>query len=109
MTLVKSIKICYFEKYANFCGRASRWDFWLFALVNSILIFLLDLFTYYAPMAILYSLFSLALTIPGIAVTIRRMHDTGHSGWYLLIPIYNLILALTPSDNGENEYGELDD
>lgn len=52
---------------------------------------------------------SLALTlgtlIPYIAVTVRRMHDVGKSGWFMLIPIYNLILTLTEGDRGSNQYG----
>jgi uncharacterized membrane protein YhaH (DUF805 family) len=51
-------------------------------------------------------LISLALFIPGIAVAVRRMHDVGKSGWFILIPIYNLILAVTEGQRGPNEYGE---
>jgi len=51
------------------------------------------------------SLYSLAMFLPAIAVGVRRMHDTGKSGWYLLIPIYNLILACTEGTPGRNEYG----
>lgn len=51
------------------------------------------------------TIYSLAVLIPGIAVAIRRMHDVGKSGWYILIPIYNLILACTDGDKGQNEYG----
>jgi len=48
----------------------------------------------------------LATLLPGIGVAIRRMHDVGKSGWFMLIPIYNLILAFTEGDKGPNEYGE---
>jgi uncharacterized membrane protein YhaH (DUF805 family) len=47
----------------------------------------------------------LAIFIPSIAVGVRRMHDVGKSGWFLLIPIYNLILACTDGVQGDNEYG----
>ena len=53
----------------------------------------------------LSSIYSLIVFIPSIAVMIRRVHDVGKSGWFCLIPIYNLILALTPGDEGENKYG----
>tara|TARA_B110000459_G_scaffold179685_1_gene205868 strand:- start:986 stop:1153 length:168 start_codon:yes stop_codon:yes gene_type:complete len=43
--------------------------------------------------------------IPGIAVAVRRMHDVGKSGWFILIPIYNIILAFTDGDSGDNKYG----
>lgn len=48
---------------------------------------------------------SLIFIIPSIAVGVRRMHDVGKSGWFILIPIYNLILACTKGDDGSNEYG----
>jgi uncharacterized membrane protein YhaH (DUF805 family) len=48
---------------------------------------------------------SLALFLPGIAVGVRRMHDVGKSGWFLLIPIYNIILCFTDGDAFTNEYG----
>lgn len=50
-------------------------------------------------------LYTLVALIPTIAVTARRMHDTGNSGWFQLIPIYNLVLACTKSEEGPNEYG----
>ena len=52
-----------------------------------------------------YTIYSFAVLIPTLAVAVRRMHDVGKSGWYLLIPIYNFILAITDGDNGDNEYG----
>jgi uncharacterized membrane protein YGL010W len=47
----------------------------------------------------------LALLIPSIAVAVRRMHDVGKSGWYCLIPFYNLVLACTEGNSGTNQYG----
>lgn len=49
--------------------------------------------------------FILAWLIPSIAVTIRRMHDVGKSGWVMLIPFYNFILTLFDSEAGSNKYG----
>ena len=54
---------------------------------------------------ILSNIYTLAVLIPGIAVAVRRMHDVGKSGWYVLIPIYNLVLACTEGTSGDNEYG----
>jgi uncharacterized membrane protein YhaH (DUF805 family) len=51
------------------------------------------------------TIYALAALIPNIALAIRRMHDVGKSGWYCLIPIYNLILCCTDSVPGSNEYG----
>lgn len=53
---------------------------------------------------LLGNLYSFAVLIPGIAVAVRRMHDVGKSGWFILIPIYNLILAFTEGEKGNNEY-----
>lgn len=46
-----------------------------------------------------------AIFLPSLAVGVRRMHDVGKSGWYLLIPIYNFILTLTKSVETGNKYG----
>lgn len=54
----------------------------------------------------LANIYSLAVLLPAIGVGVRRMHDVGKSGWFILIPIYNLILAATEGDKGPNEYGE---
>lgn len=54
---------------------------------------------------ILYAIVVIGLLIPNLAAAVRRMHDVGKSGWYLLIPIYNLILAFTDSEPGTNQYG----
>jgi len=54
---------------------------------------------------LLGTIVTLPLIIPSIAVGVRRMHDVGKSGWFILIPIYNLILAATEGDKGDNQYG----
>lgn len=54
---------------------------------------------------LLGTIYSLAVFIPSIAVAVRRMHDVGKSGWFILIPIYNLILACTNGESGENKFG----
>ena len=56
--------------------------------------------------ALMY-LFIVPLWLPQLAVGIRRMHDVGRSGWFILVPIYNLILACTESNSGTNKYGDL--
>jgi uncharacterized membrane protein YhaH (DUF805 family) len=88
------------KNYANFDGRARRSEFWWFFLVY-IGSYLLLLFTIPILGVIVY----LGLFIPYLAVLIRRMHDVGKSGWFMLIPIYNIILACTEGEKGTNEYG----
>jgi uncharacterized membrane protein YhaH (DUF805 family) len=54
----------------------------------------------------LAQLYTLAILLPSIAIGVRRMHDVGKSGWFLLIPIYNFILAVSEGEKGENQYGQ---
>jgi len=110
------------KKYAVFSGRARRAEFWWFALfswlitmaasligalmgMESIVLFWVDEYTPVAIGNILYILASLFFFLPGLAVAIRRMHDVGKSGWYYLIPIYDIVLAATAGDAGPNKYG----
>ena len=88
------------ENYSNFDGRARRKEYWMFVLFNAIISTVISLIE-----PAVYSIYSLAVITPTIAVAIRRMHDVGKSGWYVLIPIYNLVLACTDGDSGDNEYG----
>jgi len=101
------------KKYAVFTGRARRSEFWYFMLINFIIligILFLEKFIGIEPIAnsgggILANLYRLAILLPSIAVTIRRMHDVNKSGWYILIPIYNIILAATKGKTAKNKYG----
>ena len=93
------------QNYATFKGRASRSEYWYFVLFNIIFSIVLSYVSGVVNLPILYTIYSLALLIPSIAVAVRRMHDVGKSGWFILIPIYGLILACTQGVKGENEYG----
>ena len=93
------------QNYATFKGRASRSEYWYFVLFNVIFSIVLGFVSGIVDLPILYNIYSLALLIPSIAVAVRRMHDVGKSGWFVLIPIYDLILACTQGVKGENEYG----
>jgi uncharacterized membrane protein YhaH (DUF805 family) len=93
------------QNYATFTGRARRKEYWMFALINSIISIILSIIAAAIKFELLGTIYSLAVLIPSIAVGVRRMHDVGKSGWFLLIPIYNLILACTDGTAGENEYG----
>jgi uncharacterized membrane protein YhaH (DUF805 family) len=98
----------YFEvlqNYATFTGRARRMEYWTFFVFNFLISFILGYIGAVMQLNFLSTLYSLAVMLPSIAVAIRRMHDVGKSGWYCLIPIYNIILAFTEGDQGENEYG----
>ena len=99
MNFIDAVKSV-FTNYANFNGRARRSEYWWFFLFSLIVSQGLSFISQNISLV-----FSLATIIPSIAVGVRRMHDVGKSGWFLLIPIYNLILACTNGDSGGNEYG----
>lgn len=93
------------KNYVTFNGRARRAEYWYFVLFNFIISFILGFLGGLMDFVFLGNIYSLAVLLPSIAVGVRRMHDVGKSGWFLLIPIYNLILACTAGVKGENEYG----
>ena len=89
------------QNFANFDGRARRSEYWMFFLFNVIISTVLQIVA-----VKLYYIYALAVIIPSISCAVRRMHDVGKSGWFSIIPFYNLILAATEGDTGSNEYGE---
>ncbi|MDA9110883.1 DUF805 domain-containing protein [Bacteroidia bacterium] len=102
------------QNYANFEGRARRREYWGFILfylifyIGSAVVFsLID-----ESLAAIAGIFALAMFVPNLAVAVRRLHDVGKSGWFLLIGlipliggIWLLVLNCTDSDAGTNEYG----
>ncbi len=95
------------KQYADFKGRARRQEFWMFFLINFLISIGINILSVaIAPeLAILGTLYSLAVLVPSLAVGVRRMHDVGKSGWFYIIPFYNLILACTDSEDGPNDWG----
>ena len=101
------------NKYAEFSGRARRAEYWMFTAFNILFgigFQIVDVLL--GTGGILGGLFSLALLLPGLAVFVCRMHDTGRSGWWWLIvfvPIVGVIVAIVflcqDSQPGENAYG----
>ena len=106
------------KNYADFSGRADRKEYWMFILLNiifsTIAVILDNAFAIafkgmvYRP---IYALYVLGIIVPGLAVSVRRLHDIGKSGWtYLIVlipivgPIWLLILMATDSESGDNEY-----
>ena len=102
MNMGQAISSC-FSKYATFSGRASRseyWYFYLFYVIIRIVTLIVD-GTQYGTFGIIVSL---AFFLPGLAAVVRRLHDVGKSGWFILIPFYGVILLFFPSE-GDNKYG----
>ena len=118
MGFSQAVKTC-FSKYATFSGRARRSEFWRFAQLILIISFLLG----FIPVVIRFYILDfiikmleiltwLVFLIPSLAVSARRLHDIGKSGWWLLLgfipivgPIVLLIWACTDSQPGENQWG----
>ena len=89
------------KKYATFAGRAQRAEYWYFVLFYILIFIGLSVidgitgsFSAEAGMGLLGGILTLALLIPSIAVGVRRLHDTGRSGWWLLIALIPLIGAI---------------
>jgi uncharacterized membrane protein YhaH (DUF805 family) len=116
------------KKYAVFKGRARRTEYWMFVLVNCIICIVLALLISIPSVisyavtgqpsavsgifAILLWLFSLAMLLPGLAVSVRRLHDTNRSGFFLfmsLIPLAGSIILLVfliqEGSSGDNRFG----
>ena len=95
------------KKYARFSGRSGRKEYWYFTLINIIIGFLIGFFSglFQVDSTFIVQIFSLAILLPSITVGVRRVHDVGKNGWYILIPVYNLILFCTDSVRGDNAYG----
>ncbi|MHA3738797.1 DUF805 domain-containing protein [Pseudomonas sp. Eth.TT006] len=94
------------KNYAVFKGRATRREYWMFVLINTVIgigMTLLD--SMLGTKGVLYSLYTLAMLVPSLAVGARRMHDTDHSGWWLLLPIVNLVFLVLDSQPGHNRFG----
>jgi uncharacterized membrane protein YhaH (DUF805 family) len=107
------------KKYATFEGRARRKEYWMFVLWNIIVSLVLSIVlgligaVIHAPMiSLLVWIYSLAIILPSLAVGVRRLHDTGRTGWWVLIgliPIIGaiviLIFVVQDSQPGDNQYG----
>jgi len=103
---------CIKQQYADFDGRARRTEYWMFTLVNILISIVVTIVGRIIHVPVLGSLYGLAVLVPGIAVGVRRMHDIGKSGWWVLIAlipligtIWIIILLATNGDQGSNQYG----
>ena len=103
-----------FKRMIDFNGRSRRIEFWTFAIINTLILSVL----YYAGESISQfdvaaKLYTLIVILPGISVGMRRLHDIGKSGWWLLLLFIILIglpiliyFFIQDSQHGENVYGE---
>lgn len=112
------------KQYADFGGRARRKEYWMFTLFNIIFAFVAIFIdnvvgttsfelNYGVFYGLFYILYAITMAIPAIAVTVRRLHDVGKSGWMIFIALIPLIgsiwlfvVMVTDSNPGENQYGQ---
>ena len=95
-----------FKKYATFAGRARRSEYWYFSLMNMIVSFAIGFVMAFVGVPALSGLYSLFAFLPAIAVSVRRAHDVNRSGWFLLIPIYGIIMMFMKGTEGPNKFGD---
>ena len=103
----------FFRNYTNFSGRSRRKAYWYVMLVNFIIGLIFGVLTNILGFfSILSGIYSLATLVPGIALALRRLHDIGKSGWWILIgliPLVGEILLIIwfcqDSQPGSNQYG----
>ena len=101
------------KKYAVFSGRARRTEYWMFFLFNIIILIVLGFLEgIFGSPGILSTIYGLAVFIPSIAVAVRRLHDIGRTGWWVLIGLIPFIGAIVliiffvlESQPGANQYG----
>ncbi len=100
------------KNFANFQDRTSKRGYWMAVLFNVIFALVVAVVAVALKMAIVSTLYSVAIAIPGIAITIRRLHDIGKPGYWILagcIPVIGGIwlIVLLAGDTSENAIGEV--
>ncbi len=107
------------KQYTDFTGRARRKEYWFFTLFNVLISLALAIidnalgtFSAEAHTGLLEGIYSLAVLVPGLSVTVRRLHDTNRSGWWLLIALIPLlgwalllVFMILDGTPGENRFG----
>ncbi|MEU5219990.1 DUF805 domain-containing protein [Streptomyces sp. NPDC020807] len=101
------------RRYADFGGRARRKEYWMYALFTFIVTLVLGIIDFaLETYPLLVGIYSLATFLPTLGVTVRRLHDTGRSGWWYLISlvpfvgfIVLLVLTVLEGDSHVNAYG----
>ncbi|MBQ9607502.1 MAG: DUF805 domain-containing protein [Lachnospiraceae bacterium] len=109
MSFADAVKSC-FSQYTGFSGRARRSEYWYWYLFTGLVSIVLSALAQFTTQYI--TLLSLAILLPTIAVEIRRLHDIGKSGWFILLnlipcigQIILIVFCVQDSQPGENQYG----
>ena len=83
-----------FRKYAEFAGRTSRKEYWMFILFYTVIYLVLLIIDRTLGAFFFTAIFSVISLVPSISITARRLHDTGRSGWWQLIAVFLPLLGL---------------
>jgi uncharacterized membrane protein YhaH (DUF805 family) len=101
-----------FSNYVNFQGRAIRSEYWYWVLFVIILAVIAQIIDYVIGMHVIYPICMLAVLLPGLGVSVRRLHDLDRSGWWLLLSFIPLVGAIVliywdcqPGTAGDNKFG----
>lgn len=114
VTFSEAVRNALTVNYCNFSGRASRSEFWWFALFTFILSCIVSLAFFWSDTLeyIVTGIINILLLLPGVGLSVRRLHDTNRSGWWVLInlvPVVGWIIfvffAVTDSQPVPNQYG----
>jgi len=102
------------DNYFNFDGRASRYEYWWFVVINLVISGVCTLLDQLVGMAIFSGILCLALLLPGLGLCVRRLHDINKSGWWILLAfipfvgaIILLVWAAQKGDPEANDFGEV--
>ena len=94
------------KKYAVFTGRARRKEYWMFFLINFLIAVAIGFVEgFLGGKGVFSNIYSLAVLLPSIAVGVRRLHDTDRSGWWLLLPIVNIVFLALNGQPSSNRFG----
>ena len=99
------------ENYFNLNGRARRQEYWMIILISCIIIVVASIVStllsfIFAPLSFIVFIVELPLLAPCISAGVRRLHDTDKPGWWLLVPVMNIVYLATDSTPGSNQYGK---
>jgi uncharacterized membrane protein YhaH (DUF805 family) len=93
------------KRYVEFSGRSRRREFWYFMLFGTLTNTFTSILDDMLGIVFFYAISTLGLALPGLAVGVRRLHDTNRSGWWYLLPIVNIVFWAQETDPSVNRFG----
>jgi uncharacterized membrane protein YhaH (DUF805 family) len=102
------------RNYANFDGRSTRKEYWMYILFYALILFgllIIDNLMNNSIIGIIVGLFQIVFIIPSLSIAVRRLHDVNKNGWFLLLSfiplanLYILYLLVQSSSSSSNQWG----